>query len=164
MTILEHNDWKKAMRTTHPIIDSHGTVVPETPLRMLVKTYPDLAEEVFNKCVVKSQCQGNMDPLHPHENTLFMNYEFIDDAFCINAHEKEDKNILFKYCTVSDKEEYDTFKNPYNSNGKVVMDNHPLMIMAQEEQRVIESMPNRCFCLIAAVHRIYCDILCAWLW
>ena len=35
--MLEHDDWKKALRTTHPNEDTHGTEVPETPLRLLIK-------------------------------------------------------------------------------------------------------------------------------
>ena len=57
-TILEHRDWKKAMRTTHPGYDLHGDVVPETPMRLLIKIYPDLAEVVFDNCVIKLKQKG----------------------------------------------------------------------------------------------------------
>ena len=48
-TILQHRDWRKAMRTTYTVQDKHGTEVPETPMRMLIKFYPELAEMVFDQ-------------------------------------------------------------------------------------------------------------------
>ena len=139
MTILEHKDWKKALRTSHPVLDNHGTLVPETPLRMLIKTYPDLAEVVFNNCVIQRSLfqQHVLDPLHSAKDTLIMNYEFIDDAFLIRESETSDQ--FFKYCYVNEKDECDMFTKSYSKNTKVVMDNHPLMIMAREEQRVLQS-------------------------
>ena len=88
--ILEHDDWKKALRTTHPNEDTHGTEVPETPLRLLIKTYPDLVELVFNKCISESSFK---DPSDPDASTpitiLSMNYEFIDDRFFIRSPPEE---------------------------------------------------------------------------
>ena len=88
--MLEHDDWKKALRTTHPNEDTHGTEVPETPLRLLIKTYPDLVELVFNKCISKSSFK---DPSDPDASTpitiLSMNYEFIDDRFFIRSPPEE---------------------------------------------------------------------------
>ena len=53
-----------------------------------------------------------------------------------------EKNILifllaqaFKYCELKNEDDCINFKKSYHSNGKVVMDNHPLMIMANEEQK-----------------------------
>ena len=127
------------MRTSHQAHDRHGTVVPETPLRMLITNYPDLAEVVFNNCIVKRQCKDTEDPSCSPKNTLCMNYEFIDDAFFING-----KDNLFKYCNVNDRGDCDMFKKAYNGNAKVVMDNHPLMIMAREEQRVMKISLKAC--------------------
>ena len=78
------------MRTTHPNEDTHGTEVPETPLRLLIKTYPDLVELVFNKCISESSFK---DPSDPDATTpitiLSMNYEFIDDRFFIRSPPEE---------------------------------------------------------------------------
>ena len=85
------------MRTTHRSEDDHGTIVPETPLRLLIKTYPDLAELVFNNCISKAKVRDPSDPEDsPPIAILSMNYEFIDDAFFIKAPEDEEgMNLLF---------------------------------------------------------------------
>ena len=94
-TILEHRDWKKAMRTTHPGYDLHGDVVPETPMRLLIKIYPDLAEVVFDNCVIKlKQKEKVTDPFSSPKNIVLMNYEFIDDAYYIKSN-PEDKGFSF---------------------------------------------------------------------
>ena len=49
--MLKHKDWKKAMRTTYTVSDRRGEPVPETPLRMLIRVYPDLAAMAFDQCV-----------------------------------------------------------------------------------------------------------------
>ena len=86
--ILEHDDWKKALRTSHPTRDDHGTIVPETPVRLLVKKYPDLAELVFNSCICESILKDPSDTSTPVK-VLSMNYEFIDDAFFIKSPDEE---------------------------------------------------------------------------
>ena len=35
-TILAHKCWKRAMRTSHPIADSFGEIVIETPMRYVL--------------------------------------------------------------------------------------------------------------------------------
>ena len=44
-TILARPDWRMAMRTTFTIGDKQGDEVPETPLRLLIRFFPDLAEQ-----------------------------------------------------------------------------------------------------------------------
>ena len=142
MVILESSDWKRALRTTHPTKDSHGTIVPETPLRMMIKRYPDLAEMVFHKCmkkVKKASSENGMEAdslIYSPKPDLVMDYELIDDAFFIKAPPKESKSKFYTYCSVNEDDECVMYKKTYSRNAKVVMDNHPLMIMAKEEQRV----------------------------
>ena len=55
---------------------------------------------------------------------------------------------FYKYCPIDENDNCIKFKKSYNGNAKIVMDNHPLMIMAREEQKVKENifengpMPN----------------------
>ena len=152
MVILESVDWKKALRTTHPIKDSHGTIVPETPLRMMIKTYPDLAELVFHKCVTKvKKPSTELEPDPTSSSTkadLVMDYELIDDAFLIQAPPKDSSSNFYTYSQrVDEAKECVMFKKTYSRNAKVVMDNHPLMIMAKEEQRNLLRHPL-CLALI----------------
>ena len=74
------------MRTSFPTRDDHGTTVPETPLRLLIKTYPDLAEMVFNNSIKKiKKVDGSEDEAQfgSPKRILEMDYEFIDDAYLI---------------------------------------------------------------------------------
>ena len=85
------------MRTNHPIKDDHGTIVPETPLRMLIKTYPDLAEVVFDNCMTEvSVKEDPSDQLALPTNHVTMNYEFVDDTFYLQSPEEEGKKIIFR--------------------------------------------------------------------
>ena len=49
-----------------------GEIIPNTPLRMLIRSYPDLVENVLDRCIKKNT------------STIEMNFEFIDDTFSIN--------------------------------------------------------------------------------
>ena len=88
------------MRTNYKIKDAHGAIVPETPLRLLIKTYPDLAEEVFNNCITNESIKDPFDPLALPSNCLKMNYEFIDDAFFLAPPETDEGiySSIFKSC------------------------------------------------------------------
>ena len=48
---------------------------------------------------------------------------------------------FYKYCPIDENDNCIKFKKSYNGNAKIVMDNHPLMIMAREEQKVKENFP-----------------------
>ena len=58
-TVLQHEAWRKALRTTFTVADSHGTPVPETPMRLLIRIYPDLAEMVFDQCITIEKGEEN---------------------------------------------------------------------------------------------------------
>ena len=62
------------MRTSYPKKDKHGATkesIIETPMRSLIKYFPDLAGLVFNKCIM-TKAEGL---------SYEMDYEFLDDAF-----------------------------------------------------------------------------------
>ena len=48
-TILARPDWRSAMRTTFTLGDKRGDEVPETPLRLLIRFFPDLAEQARSR-------------------------------------------------------------------------------------------------------------------
>ena len=108
----------------------------------MIKRYPDLAEMVFHKCmkkVKKASSENGMEAdslIYSPKPDLVMDYELIDDAFFIKAPPKESKSKFYTYCSVNEDDECVMYKKTYSRNAKVVMDNHPLMIMAKEEQRV----------------------------
>ena len=142
--IIDSEKWRLAMRTNNVEEDSLGTPIPDTPMRMLIRTFPILAEEVFDKCVFtkKSTRKGKKGEAPADENTevkktnrLKMDYEFIDDTFNLEPVSTKDQ-LRFQYCPVDEKNDLTQYSKPYNSNGKVRMDNHPLMIMAKKRQKV----------------------------
>ena len=61
----------------------------------------------------------------------------------------------FKLCAMKNGDDCVRFKDSYHSNGAVIMDNHPLMIMAREEQRNLLRHPL-CLSLgiIFEIHKI----------
>ena len=60
--------------------------------------------------------------MHFKENFFYENFLFFSDQ-------------AFKFCAMKNGDDCVRFKDSYHSNGAVIMDNHPLMIMAREEQR-----------------------------
>lgn len=98
--------------------------IPDTPIRMLIRTFPDLAEEVFDKCIKKGT------------SCLEMDYEFLDDTFSLNQKETKSGKTQFYFADLTD----DTM-SPYDGSGTISMENHPLMIMVQEKQKQLLRHP-----------------------
>ena len=46
---------------------------------------------------------------------------------------------FFTFCDVDERGYCQKFKKPYHKNSKVVMDNHPFIIMAKEKKKVISA-------------------------
>ena len=133
--ILDSNKWRDAMRATNKMVNPHGTIVPDTPMRMLIRTFPDLAEDVFDKCISAKKLKNNKghDDTNDKKSVDF-DYEFIDDTFCLKFMEESEQ---YEYCPVDENNQCQLFPSPYNNNGAVRMTNHPLMIMANQKQKVI---------------------------
>lgn len=93
-------------------------------LRMLIRTFPDLAEEVFDKCIK----QGS--------SNLEMDYEFLDDTFSLNQKETKSGKTKFYFEDLTD----ETI-SPYDGCGTISMENHPLMIMVEEKQKQLLRHP-----------------------
>jgi hypothetical protein len=88
-TILNRPDWRVAMRTTYTVRDRRGNEVPESPLRLLIRVFPDLAEQVFDQCVTQVGATGSGhggthrpgSPTWRQGSKVRMDYEFVEDAF-----------------------------------------------------------------------------------
>ena len=90
-TIIMSSQWKEVMRSSKAIPGRLGTQVPpyydmllaylrllhqvlETPMRMLIRKYPDLAEMVLDQCYKEKKNLG--------EGVFVdMTFEFIEDSF-----------------------------------------------------------------------------------
>ena len=111
--------------------DSSGESIPTTPLRMLIRVFPDLAEEVLDKCKVwrfdaetqfeKDECLPNT---HEDASQVVFDFQYLDDTFSIRKTKGK-----FAY---TDKAEDDI--TPYHTKKRVTLENHPLMIMVREQR------------------------------
>ena len=63
------------MRTSYPTKNHREDIIVETPMRSLIKKYPDLAELVFQKCITISDNNSSCYQL---------DYEFLEDSFYHN--------------------------------------------------------------------------------
>ena len=122
--ILSSSRWRIAMKSIHVLQNQRGEDIPNTPLRMLIRSFPDLAEEVFDKCIQKGSCNLEMD------------YEFLDDTFSLNKKENKSGETVFYFEDFSDET-----MCPYDGSGNISMENHPLMIMVEEKQKQLLRHP-----------------------
>uniref|UniRef100_A0A0K2TKJ7 Transient receptor potential cation channel subfamily A member 1 homolog [Aplysia californica] n=1 Tax=Lepeophtheirus salmonis TaxID=72036 RepID=A0A0K2TKJ7_LEPSM len=150
--LIEYPDWKNAFRTCLTPLHKLRHKVPETPLRLLIKTYPDLVETVLDSCITTVE-----NPEKCGEKKVIMNYEFLDDAYLWQPVEKEVKNVhgitydvVFEYCQVDENAQCEPFLSTYHKNRRIVNQNHPFMIMAEEKNRDLLRHP---LCLALVRHK-----------
>ena len=70
--IIADTNWRVAMKSACVSQNDMGEFIPDTPMRMLIRTYPELAEEVFDKCIEKKSDRVEMD------------FQFLEDTFSLN--------------------------------------------------------------------------------
>ena len=158
-TIIESEDWLLAMKSE---FESPVTKVRETPLRLLIKQFPELAKKVFDRCMVTNlQSEGHQaakeqfvrvsteDP----KFAITFNYELLDDAYCIyddsddRSSMKTDDMSIMNFSDPgrvnwAETEIWDDNCNllpeakPYSQSSTILKLNHPLMIMVEEKQTV----------------------------
>ena len=144
--ILLHKKWIQAMRTSHPIKNHRGDIIVETPMRLLIRHHPDLAEVVFQKCIT---------PLNNFSTRYELDYEFLDDTFyfqsskncdsddnILQMEEKEDGDVdllkhSFNYAKINEQGKCIKYDQAYNNNPTTVMLNHPLMIIANDKKHLV---------------------------
>lgn len=123
------------MKTSHVVLTKDGEEVPDTPMRMLIQEFPDLAEKVFDKCTTRTP-EG-----------LLLDYQFLDDSFSL---EKEvdviagRRNVAFQSFAPPD------VRNPYHSRGEIVKNNHCLMLMVKGKKKQLLKHP---LCLSLLRHK-----------
>ena len=136
---LNVKDWKKLMRSTYTERDKLGSSVPVTPLRMLFRIYPDLAEHVLDKCIEMKDDMSLENRASTKDKIAFeFNQEFIDDTYYIKQSEElmKDGNIGFDYCPAKPDGTIEPYDEAYTGHGKVRMDNHPLKIICKSTRMV----------------------------
>ena len=146
--ILESDQWKDALRIEHE--DADGVRV--TPLRSLIRRFPDMAKLVFDRCI-ETNLHSNTKAIGEAKGVgsddrsfaMTMDYELIDDAYCKFFEEQAEDEDADNVSFVSELEEVwdDNGRllpstKPYSSTTTILKHNHPLMIMVQEKRTVIK--------------------------
>ena len=139
-SIIEGSHWEKAFQT--PTTAKNSEL--DTPLRDLVRRFPDLAEVFMDKCCTIGESENQ------EEEVINMKYEFIEDTDNYKfARNKEKQETLF--CHKDEAKEVQSQMNNKNhplvamakdknvdldelKYYKVDINNHPLMIMAKERR------------------------------
>ena len=126
-SIIKSPKWKKAFRT--PCTSSDGEL--NTPLRMLIRQIPDLAEEFLDRCceqetmtekeTIKGEDSNNCE-------VIKINFDFIEDTTTYKESRGPGKKYFLHRDDVPKGSE--EIYQPHT----VDIDNHPLIIMANEKK------------------------------
>ena len=117
--VINSKDWYQAMDPSH--VDEVDDF-PDTPMRMLIRVFPDLAEVVFDKCT--SRKKGVLD----------LDCKFLDDTHCWKKEVGENGRWQYVRCPPNVRE-------PYHPKGEIVKQNHCLMLMAKNRQKHLLKHP-----------------------
>ena len=139
-SVIEGSHWEEAFQVAST--SKKGEL--DTPLRNLIRRFPDVAEEFLDRCctVKPKQATENSEV----EDVIEMNYDFIEDTHSYkSARNKEGPDTLF--CHNDEVKEFDKQNHPLVVVAKernfdleqlkdyeVDLNNHPLMIMAKERR------------------------------
>ena len=124
--LLESKHWKAAMKSVHTV----GKDTPDTPMRMLIRKFPDVAEKVLDKCITRREivlARGGEEPESKKKRESYEEYEFdfqfLDDTFAFETlNERDDENIeevIFKYRDNSDTKKKKKSLQYYNADSSV---------------------------------------------
>ena len=147
MSILKSSQWMEAMRScstsSEESFTRQNTLM--TPMRQLIKKFPDLAELVLDKSYKEVKRDS--------EVCIEMNFEFVEDTFNYKKQKTGDKregdsmnpmnfipfkqqDFTFQHFASSDQrdERNEGYEEPYTNDYEMIMRNHPMMIMAENSR------------------------------
>ena len=114
-TILSSEHWKTALKTSIPSPD--GKL--DTPMRMLIRKFPELAKKVLDRCIKKNEKK---------ENTYLFDYTFLEDAYHF-------RKVGSGY-SYEEELQSEPYGRPITVEG-----NHPLMLMVKQKQKHLLKHP-----------------------
>ena len=114
-TILASEHWRTALKTAIPTSD--GKL--DTPMRMMIRKFPELAKKVLDRCIKKSEKK---------EETYLFDYTFLEDAY------------HFRKAGGSYVYEEELQPEPYD-RPIAVENNHPLELMVKQKQKHLLKHP-----------------------
>ena len=148
LSILKSTQWMEAMRSCRAIAGETftGKSTLNTPMRMLVKKFPDIAEFVLDKCYKEVKRDS--------EICIEMNFEFVEDTFnykkivegtkhSMVMNPFRNQNIAFQHFTSSNmtEERNEGFEQPYTNDYEMILRNHPMIIMAENSRAELMRHP-----------------------
>ncbi|KAE9414822.1 hypothetical protein Angca_007770 [Angiostrongylus cantonensis] len=124
--LLESENWMSIMSPMDELPIGRHSIARDTPLRKLIRKYPELAAKVFDKCI-------RYDEENPKSPCFFCEYDFtlLDDTYMMPS--KDGTKLL---STVSPYKANGTLRQgakAYSDDYDVVYKNHPLKMMAKCE-------------------------------
>ena len=129
-SIIGSSQWEEALR--QPFKSINGKL--NTPLRMLIRTMPEMAEKLLDKCCkIKAKTakdeEETLDTITRNleaSDTITMSFEFIEDTKSnkMNTNQYDQKE---KRTGNTDVKQYEAFE-------EIDFENHPLTIMIDEER------------------------------
>ena len=174
--ILSSEHWKMAM--TSSSVSPGGWL--DTPLRMLIRKFPELAAKVLDNCITKDKDKDKVDANNnvirsgmsskTNKVEYRFDYTFLEDTFNYKAKERTfDENWDLKLRSVrsvgeeelgstgmSENKGHMRFQfspdsdKPYDKDSLVIQNNHPLMIMVKQQQKTLMKHP---LCLALLRHK-----------
>lgn len=133
--IIKSNYWQEALRN-HTLDLNTGR--HDTPMRKLIRKMPDVAEQVFNRCMLDNKL--NVENINYQ---ITFNYEFLDDMFSLE-HWVERGSSDSGSSTGSlydDEDKLTSNARPYTSDSGTFKKNHPLMIMVSAKREDLLAHP-----------------------
>ena len=124
--ILNSTHWKEAMKTC----SLTGKSTLNTPLRMMIRKFPELATMVLDKCIKDKNENKFFLGIEKKDNEFTFDFAFLEDTY---NYKKKEEGKGFEYC-------YDC-NDPYVNSALKIQNNHPLMIMNQEKQKSLLKHP-----------------------
>lgn len=135
LAIIKSPYWKEALKNhTQDLITNRH----DTPMRKLIRQMPEVAEEVFNRCM-----EDNKQSLESPDYMITFNYEFLDDLYTVmNWSERGTSESGSSSGSLYDDDEHLTKRaRPYTTDSGTFKKNHPLMIMVTSKREDLLAHP-----------------------
>lgn len=133
MAIIKSSEWETGMRNVR--LDRKNRRI--TPMRMLIRKFPDVAEAVLDKCTATNGLESD-----DKDFEVNFNFELIDDTYTLPYND-----VTSIASSVSLESPFDEdgvlleAAEPYTSEARELKDNHPLMLMVKYKRLNLLSHP-----------------------
>ena len=130
---IESISWKESLRAGFVKDIGGKRKVLDTPMRKLIRKFPDIAEIVLNNC--KEEKQKTLD----QPRTTKYIFEFLEDTYKYRYEKESDHaDASYIHVTKDKKEQRDSrgdFAKRYTDSGDMFFENHPLMTINNYKQQ-----------------------------